>query len=221
MKVSKADDMIFWPVAIVIGLAVLAFCNRANSQEPTSREPYKSLVELRDSGGQGTGTLICVRQTADGKTLGVVLTARHVAEQPYKRMQANWIWAGAGKYPAMTYCIVSGGDFSSDMGLVVTYVPAGIKPIQVVPFDNNAGPWTAAGYRDGALRVNGPVSSVHHTSDGKIIFNEEFIPGQSGGFVCNRFGQVVGVVVATGNGVGVASDGTTLQRLIQEKLPPE
>lgn len=219
MKFPKANDILFWFVVIIIGAASFAVATRAHGQEPTNREPYKSLVELRDSGGQGTGTLIFVRENVDGKTLGVVLTARHVAEQPYKRMQADWIWAGAGKRPAMTYCIVSGGDFSTDMGLVITYVPAGIKPIHVVPFDANAGPWTAAGYRDGALRVNGPVNSVHHTSDGKIIFNEEFIPGQSGGFVCNRFGQVVGVVVATGNGVGVASDGDTLQRLIQERLP--
>lgn len=214
-KLCKRSETAFWVTVIAIALCCIAVA-RADGQEPTNREPYKSLVELRDAGGQGTSTLVYVRPGTD---FGVLLTARHVAEKPHKQMQANWIWAQAGKHPAMTYCIVSGSEFSTDMGLVVTHVPAGIKPVQVVPFDNAAGPWTAAGYRDEALRVNGPVFQVRHTSDGKIIFDEEFIPGQSGGFVCNRFGQVVGVIVAKGGGIGVASDGQTLQELIRRQLP--
>lgn len=209
----RASERFFWPILIVI--AICAFVVRANGQEPTNREPYKSLVELRDSGGQGTGTLIYKFPNGTG----AVLTARHVAQYPGKPLQGNWIWAKAGKTQGHTFCIVPGQQFDSDMALVAIEVPANIRPIKVVPFNENDGPWTAAGYRDGALRVNGPVSAVHHTSNGEIIFNEEFIPGMSGGFVCNRFGQVVGVVVATGNGVGVASDGDTLQRLIKGQLP--
>lgn len=209
------DGLLFWAAMIAIGCAAL-LASRGYGQEPTNLKPYDSLVELRSDGGQGTGTLVYIKPGTD---IGVVLTARHVAKKPYQELQATWLWAQKGRTKAVTYSVAKGSKFDTDMALVACRVPDGIEPTKVVPFDPANGPWIAAGYRDKMLRVTGPLYSVRHTPDGKIIVDEPFIPGMSGGFICDRYGRVVGVIVAKGDGVGVCSDGENLQQLLKASLP--
>lgn len=222
MRNDPRDGLLFVLTMIGIGIAALCITTSVRGQEYT--EPYRAVCELSVPGlGQGSGTLIAVREDLG---LGIGLSCRHVCRKPYQEMTADWIWAGCGKTKAVTLAVIDGRGFDTDMAVFVTEIPRGVKPVPVVTFNEDEGPWIAAGYRDNLLRVAGPTPRVNYngrTIATKYLAGEPgghvFVGGMSGGPLFNSWGEIVGVVVASDDKtMSLCSDGPALKALVDRFL---
>lgn len=230
----RKDGWLFWSILFIVAMLCVALSQfRAQAQgehfytqpnlpnqqqlppqDSGNLQPYTALVEIQMPGGngQGTGTLVAKK----GST-GLILSARHVAIAPGEIVGLNWISAGGQKTAGQTIKVMRGNGFASDMALIVGEVPASVQPAQVAKFDPANAPFYGAGYRDHILRVGGPYNSVFHGENGELIISEPWVHGMSGGAVYDKFGRLVGVVVASnGKNHAVASDGPNLQELLRE-----
>ena len=173
--------------------------------------PYRSVAHLKVGGVSGSGTAI-----ASQGGLVCVLTCRHVAGTQGNRVVLTWPWLpGQPTSSGQTAVTLNGGGFDTDLAIVVCRDPGGVPVRRVKSFDQNAGPWTAAGFRSGYMRVAGPSPLMIQRSDGLLVMPKAFIGGQSGGPLFDRFGNVVGVVVASDRvSVGLSADGDNLRRIL-------
>jgi S1-C subfamily serine protease len=196
--------------AVLFGLLV----SPATAQ---SFDPYKSIGEIRTSRGQGSGTAIA--RSAYGH--GLVVSCRHVNVREGDRVTVAFLWSTVDRdpIPARVIAIVPGARFDSDLALVMTdRLPSDVRMQPVYKFDPAGGPWVAAGFRSGRLRVTSPaIQEAVHRSDGLIVIPTPLIPGQSGGPLYDRYGRVVGIVVASDfRSTGLAADGEALHGLVRK-----
>lgn len=179
--------------------------------------PYRSLCMIRTSSGQGSGTLIAKGQ--DGR--GVILTCRHVASKIGDDVLVSFLWAGGGETcSGAVVRVVKGRGFDTDLAIVlVDQVPAGIEPRRVVRLDKTKGPWIAAGFRGGVMRVTHPILTLLEHPNGLVTVPAPFVGGMSGGALFDKYGNVVAVVVASDFATtGIAADGDNLHRMVDEFL---
>lgn len=173
--------------------------------------PYMAIAEVRHPGWAGSGTLIAT--APDGR--GLVLSCRHVNPTVGHESQVSWLWADHVSI-GRTVSVVKGSGFQSDLAFVETAtVPDGVSPVPVTTFTEVGLPIWAAGFREGKMRITRPTYTVEVRPDGLIGIDRAFIPGMSGGPLFNRYGEVVGVVVASDMKMyGVSVDGPLLQRFV-------
>lgn len=156
--------------------------------------PYRAVCEIHTSGGQGTGTLI--GETGDKYAL--VMSCRHVCNAVGGDVVLNWRWAGGQLTAGKVIHVTKGpmGDFESDVALIMTDLPYGIEPVTVARFKKSEGPWVMAGYRDDSLRI---TYAGHSLIDrhGRTYIMTPVMRGMSGGPVFNKYGQLVGTVIAS------------------------
>jgi len=172
---------------------------------------YDAIAQVRAPEGQGSGTLIATRD--DGTAL--VLSCRHVCGRIGNRVQLNWILSGGQTSSGVVWDVVPGAGFDTDLALVICDRPSGVLPRRVVPFQPQNGQWVSAGFRGGQLRYS--VSSAARLQGSLLTLNSPFVGGMSGGPTFDRFGRVVGVVVASDRrSYGVSTDGDLLHNLIRK-----
>lgn len=201
-------------MAIVIFLAA----KFANGQDVT---PYTALVEIGMPGNQGfgSGTLIA-KQKVGNEYAGIILSARHVALQEGSVVTINWLSDGGIKTMGRTWKLIHGDGYATDMSLICCEVPAGVQPVKVVKFNPANGPFLSAGYRDGLLRVGGPYHNVTKTKSDSLYVDSPLCHGMSGGALFDRYGNVVGIVIASDTkSWGIFSDGQYLERLLSDTVP--
>jgi len=174
------------------------------------------------NGVGGSGTLVGVAGDA-----ALVLTCRHVTER--EGYACELFWRNGEKtngWVASVPAPVQGNEFSNDLALVICERPKGVKPVPVVKFNPDDGPFYSIGYRRGELLM--AVSrTAKEPGDGLIRMSAPILPGLSGGLTCNRFGQQVGVCVGgefdqdiEGNIIwigdqSVSADGEHLTKLLE------
>jgi S1-C subfamily serine protease len=174
-----------------------------------NQSPYNSICQIRVGGGQGSGTLIAIK---DGKAL--ILTCRHVAQDVDAAAKLEWLGAGGQVTTGNVLAIVNGSEFNSDLALIVCDAPDGLQPVRVAKFDPTNGPWHGVGWRGGQMYET--FTNEATDVDGAINFNSTLIGGQSGGALLDRNGCLVGVTVASDfKTMGIASDGRYLSQLLK------
>lgn len=159
----------------------------------------------------GSGTLI-----ATNDTKGLILTCRHVAREQGAPAEFRWLVAGGQVTYGRILTVVPNStnvQWETDLALAVCKKPKGVKPVHFAQFDPSEGPWFGAGYPGGFVITISRHCEYEH---GVLIFDQPFIPGQSGGPVFNRKGELVAVVVAYSpvEHIGLACDGQYLQKLL-------
>lgn len=209
---SRIDGLMFYFVLALMFWAACLMVAEAKGQGTTDQ--YRAICQINTSEGQGSGTLIGTRPDLG---VGLVLSCRHVCQYRGNPLDYTWIWAGGEVTPGYTLVVIPGKDFDSDKALAITRLPKGINAIPVVPFDIHNGPFVMAGYRDGVLRVAGPVDDVNVGGTGCLTIHAPLIKGQSGGPMLDARGSVVGVVVASDEQQwGMSSDGPQLTYFINQ-----
>lgn len=176
-------------------------------------DPYRAVCHLRVGGVQGSGTLIA------GGDSALVLSCRHVCQAPGLPVTVSWPAAGGQTTQGRVLEIVPGANFDTDLALVQCGVPTGVKPRTMARRQADGqlrdSPFVAVGYRDGWMRTVCTNTAVR--SGSLVGIPHPLVPGQSGGPLYDRFGNVVAVVVASDfRSVGVACDGLPLFNLIKK-----
>lgn len=206
LKNLRESRPLFW---LVMAFCLLLLCySRAPGQTPA---PYMAIAEIRHPGWAGSGTLIA--KHADGR--GLMLSCRHVNPSVGAESAVSWIWS-EHTARGQTVSVVKGDSFHNDLAFVVTdTVPPGVESVSVATLNEAGLPIWAAGYRNGTMRVTRPTLYAEMRPDGLIGIDRSFVPGMSGGPLFNRFGEVVGVVVASDMKMyGLSVDGPLLQRFV-------
>lgn len=213
MRVTKPNDEVarIALVTIIVVLVVLVFSAFGQAQ---TIEPYRAVARFSVGGITGSGTLIGM--APDGR--GLMLSCRHVCQTVGRQIDVQFLWANDFRAKGRVIYVLGGDEFDTDIALVeIDRVPPNVSPVRVVPFDPAAGPWIAAGFRDGVMRLAGPIGSAYTRGRGMIVLPVPFIGGQSGGALFNRYGQVIGVVVASDREtIGVSADGPQLHAIVNK-----
>lgn len=195
--------------AFIVGACYIVLCSGCSALRS---DPYRSVCQIRVSGGQGSGTLIGV---ADNQ--GLVLTARHVAVRIDATATLDWFYAGNQHTTGVVAAISPGDTLATDMALVVCSLPDDVAPLSVARFDPNNGPWRCFGFKGDVPWETVALGAREH--DGIIELDQPFTQGMSGGPVLDRDDNVVGIVVASDmESIGIASDGKTLAVLVAAHL---
>lgn len=207
---------------LIAALMVVTFVRMATAEPwaynpPQSNrqayKPYQGVCHIKAGNVQGSGTLIATR----GGT-ALVLSCRHVNEVEGARVTISWPLAGNQVTPGTVHKVIRGEDWGTDIAVIICRRPAGVAPIRVVKFNADHGPWVGAGWRSGQLRV---AVSKQAEQRGNEIWLESpgmaFVGGQSGGCLFNRYGQLVGVIVASDRySTSICADGPLLHQIIDQ-----
>lgn len=202
---------------LFLAIAIMVMPMAAMAQEQDIVAPYRALCMITTSEGQGSGTLISV----DAQGRGLVLTCRHVANFVGNPVLCTFYWAGGGQESnGSVIAVEHGNDFNNDLALIViSKAPSGVVPRGVAGFNQAEGPWVAAGFRAGYMRITPPILTALEQPDGRIMLPTPLVKGMSGGAVFNKYGQVVGVSVGSDFvTTGIAADGVHLRKMLQENV---
>lgn len=206
-------------ILFVLGLTVLlaGLAIRHSSAQSVVWKPFQSMVQLKMPKWSGSGTLIAVK---GGR--GLILSCRHVAYKVGNPVELQWVTVGQQTEGEVVEVVPRTGrrgtdKWQNDLALIEADVPAGLKPIPVAKFDANNGPWTCIGFRGKAAYI--AVTSEAKKVDDAIVLSALFWGGESGGAVLDKYGQLVGVIVASednSGSTGIAANGEALQALLEK-----
>lgn len=208
----------------VLALTVLmaAFAIRQSGGQSVIWEPFRSIVQLQMLKWSGSGTLIAV---SDGK--GLILSCRHVARKVGTEVKLKWVAIGQETSGEVIEVVPKTGKSSrkrrgnsswgNDLALIEAGIPEGLEPVPVAKFDPDNGPWTCRGFRGGTA-YTAVTDEAEERDDGRIILSALFWGGESGGAVLDKYGHLVGVIVAsnTKGAYGVAANGEALRTLLEK-----
>ncbi len=163
----------------------------------------------------GSGTLI-----ATGNGRGLILSCRHVADKVGTKVKLNWVSVGQETVGVVIEVVPRTGtrrrsSWGNDLALIEANIPIGLTPVSVVKFDPDNGPWTCRGFRSGTAYT--AVTSKAKLKGDQIVLSALFWGGESGGAVLDKYGQLVGVIVASESergSTGIAANGEALQDLL-------
>lgn len=191
-----------------LALACLSWhaCAAAETDFPWQ---YRSIAQLRMPDCSGSGTLI---GTSGDRAL--VLSCRHVCESVGRPVEATWVWADNQRTTGQVIDVLRGGGFNTDLALADVGLPKGVQPVEVAVLNLDSGPWAAAGFRQGTMRIT--TARRGWVNDNMFFFDTNLIGGMSGGPVFNRYGQLVAVGVGshTTEVKAIGVDGKALQAII-------
>lgn len=207
---------------LAIFTAAFAFSVHRSSGQSSVRsavwEPFRSMAQLKMPRWFGSGTLVAV-----GGGKGLVLSCRHVAYKVGNEVKLKWVSVGLETTGKVVEVIPRtggrrrGSSWQNDLALVEAYIPAGLKPIPVVKFDPDNGPWTCLGFRGETAYI--AVTNKAKKKGDSIVLSALFWGGESGGAVLDKYGHLVGVIVASdgNNGsTGIAANGEALQAMLEK-----
>ncbi len=175
------------------------------------------MAQLEMPRWSGSGTLVAV----DGDK-GLILTCRHVASRVGTDVKLQWVTNGMETEGEVVEVIPKTSRkglkrWGNDLALVEASIPEGIEPIPVAQFDPDNGPWTCIGFRQEAAYIC--VTNSAKRSGDAITLSALFWGGESGGAVLDKYGQLVGVIVASEDGsgsVGIAANGEALRSMLEK-----
>jgi S1-C subfamily serine protease len=161
-------------------------------------------IELSINGayaGHGSGTLISVndnKRHPKNRCLSeaIVVTCNHVT--PERSPMISVKWQDGSKYPAL----VLARDSKADISILRTWVKTGTNPapLNILPLARGT-EVLCFGY-GGITDVTKPryfkAEILNHDVSDSIIVEEDVVPGDSGGGIFNKKGQLVGII-AHGN----------------------
>lgn len=125
----------------------------------------------------------------------LVLSCRHVCRKEGQRVTAKWLWAGGQVTRGSVVHVMGGRGYPTDLALVVVDRPMGVAPVLVGVFDSRDGPWITAGFKGQMMRIG--LAYTAKREPGLVFTYDPAVPGMSGGPAFNRFGWLIGVVVAS------------------------
>ena len=203
-------------VLTVIVLALACAIHRSSGQSVVW-ESFRSIAQLKMPKWSGSGTLIAV----DGNR-GLVLSCRHVAQKVGNKVELRW-YATSQETDGIVVEVVSktgrgrrNSSWQNDLALVEADIPAGLKPVPVAKFDPDNGPWTCQGFRNGTGYT--AITNKAEEKNGRLVLSALFWGGESGGAVLDKYGHLVGVIVAsnTKGSYGIAANGEALQIMLEK-----
>ena len=158
---------------------------------------HDSVVEIETESGSGTGVLVHIykdRPVADGFE-GLCLTAQHVVGDEVESGNIKVIYRNGKR---AKHCKVVASNMSSDVALLLVWVPAKVKPVALAK--NAASKGSSLEFC--GLGGGTPLGSLRHfsstsdspTNTGKIYAPVPLLPGDSGGPVFDEQGDVVGII---------------------------
>lgn len=171
--------------------------------------PYRAVCELRVGGVKGSGTLIYRRQD-----YGVVLSCRHVCQMEGLPVVLRWGAAGNQITSGRVLKVVPGASFNDDLALVECGAPRGVRPVRIGSPCLSDRTWVSIGYRNGMRMA---VASEGRMQSNMFVTDSPFVKGMSGGPTFDRYGRLIGVVVASDFvNTGVSCDGPLMRAFTQQ-----
>lgn len=199
---------------IGVTLCLLFLCCTASHSCAAWPSQLYAVVEIGCPGWTGSGTVVA---TTESKCL--VLSCRHVSDHVGMAVTVKFAYLETA-IPGKVVYVLRGSDYTTDLALIVCPRPRQAVPVKVAKFDPHNGPWFSVGWRDGKLRL-ATATEAHEEVGGIIESNVPFVQGMSGGATFDRYGRLVGVVVASDfKSVGISSDGPQLRALLRKYGKP-
>ena len=159
---------------------------------------HDSVVEIETESGSGTGVLVHIykeRPVANGFE-GLCLTAQHVVGDEEEEPSNIKVVYRNGKRAKR--CKVVASNRSSDVALLLVWVPPNVKPVSLAK--NSAIKGSSLEFC--GLGGGTPLGSLRHfsstsdspTNTAKIFAPVSLLPGDSGGPVFDAQGDLVGII---------------------------
>lgn len=207
----------FVAVAVIWLLYVCALQGQTMVADKSESPQCRAVAKITLPKWTGSGTLIGIK---DDK--GIVLSCRHVNPRLGMVVKLEWLAAEnqvtSGKVIDVVHRFHRRGmsQFQTDLALVETELPRDVTPMYVARFDPDNGPWTSIGCRRD--RMYQSIADEGREEGSMLIFNSGYLKGNSGGATYDKYGRIVGVIVASGddNTFGISADGEELRKLLEK-----
>lgn len=197
----------------ILCLGLLFSCGLAAQ----AKYPYNSVCIVDHGSWTGTGTIIAVQGN-----YAYILSARHVGRREGDFVKLTWPWGVKQTREGRVLEIVDGKGWGSDLCIIKCWKPLGLQPVEYQSYNAVESEWfVTIGYRGGNLFVSKAQKCVQSKDyPGALVLDSGVYGGMSGGPAFNKYGKLVGVVVAGPaagpNDFTVLADGENLKRLIDK-----
>lgn len=231
-QTQQSARIIVMGVAVIVILLLARYATSAEPQ-PTLASPHAAVASVVNFIGydaespSGSGTLVHV---AGEK--GYVLTADHIFHRTRKTGRGDEE-VYAGRNVGRPVCAFPNGhvsygrllsyDQAKDLALIeLERAPLKVDPVKLVVFKPDDQPLTVIGYPYGCRGVQKwtRMGFRRWRSNRDLLGSTVIDNGYSGGALCNRFGEQVGVV--SGNAAGsesIYTAGPELVSFVQKGVP--
>lgn len=191
----------FLSIAITLTLVVNLF----------AAYPYDSVAEIttphRGGHNGGSCTLIAVSETK-----ALVLSCQHVVLAAGKPVEISW--RATGEVTQGT--VIAVGANGLDIALCITDRPKDLRPVPLARANkDSSGVITNAGYPGLTGTLEWQQGDIQEIDDDELYYSCRPIPGMSGGATFDKYGNLIGVIVAYTMDGGISTSGADMTAFLQ------